>query len=165
MILGDVKLVVMKAVQPDIVVTSPDGEYLIIVEVKFNDTADSKQKAIEQLKHLMASTGCSIGLLVSGERIVLLRDSLERSNGESIGIVGEAMLPDSLLPPADNQWQGNRYLEFESRVQRWLEKLQLVPNVRNLPNDLRGLLDEPVISLLRFGEVRAAGPRWSKVPE
>lgn len=155
----------MKAIQPDIVVTSPDGEYLIIVEVKLNDTVAHNQKAIKQLKYLMASMSCSVGLLIRGERIVLLRDSLKYSNGESISVVGEAILPDSFLPPADDRWKGNPYLEFESRVQRWLEKLKLASNVKNLPNDLRRLLDEPVISLLRIGEVRSAGPRWSKVAE
>ncbi|MBD1866818.1 type I restriction enzyme HsdR N-terminal domain-containing protein [Cyanobacteria bacterium FACHB-471] len=153
----------MTAVHPDIVVISPDGEYLMIVEVKLNDAFTRHQEAIDQLKHLMASTSCSVGLLICGERVVLLRDSFEQSNGESISIVGEAVLPDSLLPPADHQWQGNRYLEFESRVQQWLEKLKLVSSVKTLPNDLGRLLGEPIISLLRLGEVRAAGPRWSKV--
>lgn len=151
---------IMKAAQPDIVVTSPDGEYLMIVEVKLNDR---NQSAVNQLRHLMASIGCSVGLAVSGERLVLLRDSLEKSNGGSIDVVGEARLPNSFLPPADEQWKGEPDLEFESRVQRWLEKLKLTSSVENLPNDLRELLSEPVISLLRLGEVRAARPRWSKV--
>lgn len=161
--LGDVTIAVMAAVQPDIVVISPDGEYLMIVEVKLNDIFARNQETIDQLKYLMASTSCSVGLLICGERVVLLRDSFEQSNGESISIVGEAVLPDSLLPPADDQRQGNRYLEFELRVQRWLEKLQLVSNVKDLPDDLERLLGEPIIGLLRLGEVRAARPRWSKV--
>lgn len=152
----------MKAVQPDIVVISPDGEYLMLVEVKFNDIVARKSIAIEQLRQLMASMNCSIGILVSGEHIVLLRDSFEQSNGASIDIVGEAKLPYYLLPPADNQWEGNPYLEFESRVQRWLEALKLPSSTKKLPDDLRELLGEQIISLLRLGEVRAAGPRWSK---
>lgn len=151
----------METAQPDIVVISPDGEYLIIVEVKLSDIAGN-QSAVNQLKYLMASIGCSVGLVVSGERVVLLRDSLEKSNGESIGVVGEARLPDSLLPPADDQWKGKRALEFESRVQQWLEELKLTSSTENLPSDLKELLSEPIISLLRLGEVRAAGPRWSK---
>jgi hypothetical protein len=153
----------MKTAQPDIVVISPDGEYLMIVEVKLNDNSVGNRNAVNQLRYLMASIGCSVGLAVSGERIILLRDSLEKSHGESINVVGEARLPDSLLPSADEQWKGERGLEFESRVQRWLEKLKLTSSIENLPNDLRELLGEPVTGILRLGEVRAAGPRWSKV--
>ncbi len=153
----------MKTSQPDIIVTSPDGEYLIIVEVKLKDISISVKNAIEQLKHTMASIGCSVGLVVAGDRVILLRDSLEKYNGESIHIVGEAKLPDSLLPPADEQWKGNPAIEFESQVQRWLEKLKLTASTDNFPSDLRNLLSESIMSLLQIGEVRAGGPRWSKV--
>jgi Type I restriction enzyme R protein N terminus (HSDR_N) len=153
----------MQTLLPDIVVTSPDGEYLMIVEVKTNDTGDLDQNAVGQLKHYMSYFGCSVGLIVSGDRVVLLRDSLEKFHGESIAVVGEAKLPTSLLPPADEQWKDIPDLEFESRVQRWLEKLKRPSNVENLPDDLRKLLGEPIMSLLQWGEVRAARPRWSRV--
>ncbi|MCU0547615.1 MAG: type I restriction enzyme HsdR N-terminal domain-containing protein [Oscillatoriaceae cyanobacterium Prado104] len=151
--------------QPDIIVTSQDGEYLIIVEVKLEDSSISNENAIKQLKHTMASMGCSVGLVVAGDRAILLRDSLEKNNGESIYVVGEAKLPDSLLPPADEQWKGKPAVEFESRVQRWLEQLKLTASLDNLPKDLRNLLGESIIILLRIGEVRAGGPRWSKVAQ
>jgi len=154
----------MKTAQPDIVVMSPDGDYLMVVEVKLNDhQMMGNQNAVTQLKQLMASIGCSVGLVISGEQVILLRDSLEKSDGTSINVVGEAQLPDSLLPPADERWNGNRGLVFESRVQQWLEKLKLASNIKNLPNDLRELFGEPILSLLQLGEVRAAGPRWSEV--
>ncbi|EKV03174.1 hypothetical protein Lepto7375DRAFT_5456 [Leptolyngbya sp. PCC 7375] len=153
----------MSKAHPDIVVVSPDGEYLVIVEVKLNDHLPHRQDAIEQLKSLMASMGCSVGLAVTGDHILLLRDSLEKSHGESIAVVGEAMLPDHLLPSADEQWQGNYGLEFESRVQLWLETLKQASSLENLPSDLKQLFSEPTISLLRLGEIRAAGPRWSSV--
>lgn len=156
----------MNTAHPDIVVVSPDGEYLIIVEVKLNDSGSRRQDAIQQLKHLMASIDCSVGLAVTGEHIFLLRDSLEKSHGESIHVVGEAKLPDYLLPPLDStdeQWRGVRALEFEARVQRWLEKLKQTSNLEALPRDLKELLVEPIMSLLRLGEIRAAGPRWSRI--
>jgi Type I restriction enzyme R protein N terminus (HSDR_N) len=153
----------IKTSQPDIIVTSQEGEYLIIVEVKLKNISD--QNAIEQLKRTMASIGCSVGLVVAGDRVILLRDSLEKYNGESIDVVGEAKLPDSLLPPADEQWKGNPAIEFESRVQRWLEKLKLTASMDNFPNELRNLLGESIITLLQIGEVRAGGPRWSKVAQ
>lgn len=154
----------IKTSQPDIIVIGQDGEYLMIVEVKLKDINIGTQSAIlQQFEHTMASLGCSVGLVVAGERVILLRDSLEKYNGESIDVVGEAKLPDSLLPPADEQWKGNPAIEFESRVQRWLEKLKLTGSMDNYPNDLRNLLGESIIILLRIGEVRAGGPRWSKV--
>lgn len=153
----------MKLAHPDLVVTGPDGEYLMIVEVKLNDSHVYHQSLIEQLKKLMASLGCSLGLAVSGEQIFLLRDSLEKSDGESIEVVSQARLPDTVLPVADEQWRGKGAIEFESRVQRWLETLKLTSNLENLPSDLRKIFQEPIISLLRVGEIRAAGPRWSRV--
>ena len=135
----------------------------MIVDVKLSDIVLHKRIAIEQLKGLMLSRNCSIGVLVFGERIILLRDSLEESNGASIHIVGEAQLPYSLLPPADYQWKGE--IEFESRIQRWLEELKFSSSTEKLPDDLRKLFGEPIINLLRLGEVRAAGPRWSKATQ
>lgn len=148
---------------PDIIVVSPDGDYLAIVEVKLNDNSSNRQNVIDQLKRQMFSIGCSVGLAVTGERILLLHDSLEKSHGESIALVGEATLPDHLLPSADEQWKGHYGLEFESRVQRWLETLKQSESTDNLPSDIRQLFSEPIINLLRLGEIRAAGPRWSKV--
>jgi hypothetical protein len=101
---------------------------------------------------------------VAGERVIVLQDSFDDSHGSSIRVVGEAKLPNYLLPPADEQWKGNPYFEFESQVQRWLEKLKLQTNVDSLPDDLRNLFGGRIINLLRFGEIRAGGPRaWSKV--
>ena len=73
------------------------------------------------------------------------------------------MLPEYLLPSADEQWQGHYDLEFESRIQQWIETLKQASSLENLPSDLRQLFSEPTISLLRLGEIRAAGPRWSRV--
>ena len=153
----------MKTSHPDIIVTSPDGEYLMIVEVKLNDVSTHRNNIMDQLKGSMIGFGCSIGLLVAGERVIVLRDSFDDSQGSSIRVVGEARLPNYLLPPADEQWRGNLYLEFESQVQRWLEKLKLQTNVDSLPDDLRNLFGGRIINLLRLGEIRAGGPRaWSK---
>jgi hypothetical protein len=136
----------------------------MLVEVKSNATGLRARDAIEQLKRTMADFNCSIGLLAIGEKIILLRDSLEKYGGESISIVGEAGLPDSLLPPPDPYWKDHPHFEFEARVQRWLENLRSDLDLERLPEDLKTLLDEgSIVPLLRMGQVRAAGPRWSKV--
>ena len=154
----------MNIVRPDIIVTDPEGEYLIVVEVKYGDRI-SDASAIEQLRRLMASMGCSIGLAVVGgqsnSRIALLRDSFEKDNGESIDVVARATLPDSLLPPLEEKWRGSREIELVSRVQSWLEKLKLSSNSEDLPKDLKEVLKEPVLNLLRIGEIRAGYLRWS----
>lgn len=152
----------MNTAHPGIVVIDPDGEYLIVVAVKDSDSLSHRQSAIEQLKYLMTSIGCSVGLAIVGDYIFLLRDSLEKSHGESITVVGEARLPEHLLPSTDEPWRGKHSLEFESRVQLWLEQLKQIPSLENMPNDLGELLSEPIMSLLRLGEIRAAGPRWSR---
>lgn len=154
----------MKIIQPDIVVISPDGEYLMVVEVKLLNTKSSyDQDLIDQLKYIMSSIGCSVGLLIFNENIILLRDSLEKLHGESINVIGEARLPNSLLPPPDELWKGKPGLELESQVQRWLEELKSSSSIENLPKDLQELLGESIINILQLGEVRAASPRWSKV--
>jgi hypothetical protein len=145
----------------DISVVSPDFEYLMIVEVKLQDSHMSS--AIEQMKYLMASTNCSVGLVIAGERIMLFRDSLEEYNGISIYLVGEAKLPNSLLPSIDRIWQNeNSSLEFLLRVRSWLENLKIPDNVDKLPNDLRALFSASIINLLRWGEVRAGSFRKIK---
>jgi hypothetical protein len=154
----------MKTSRPDIIVTSPDGEYLMIVEVTLNER--NLDSAVEQVKYLMGDFDCSVGLVVAGDQIVLLRDSLEKYNGASAHIVGQAKLPNFLLPPADEQWKINRTrneFQFGLRVQRWLEQLKHNANIDNFPDDLKALLGNQIINLLSFGEVRSGGPRRSNV--
>ncbi|MGD1930572.1 MAG: hypothetical protein ACFB12_16840 [Leptolyngbyaceae cyanobacterium] len=153
----------MQTIQPDIVVTDPDSGYLMVVEVNLSDSDHCVNQAIAHIKRLMTAVDCSMGLVVAGERLVLLRDSLELANGESIKMVGEAKLPNSLLPPADEQWRGHPHLEFESKVQGWLENSKLTSNVDQLPDDLKELFSASVMNLLRLGDIRAGGPRWRKL--
>jgi len=146
---------------PDIIVVSPDGEYLMLVEIKL--TSRSIDYAFEQLKQYMVALGCSNGLLICGETVMLLRDSLEQADGSSIRVIGEAKLPEMLLPPTTAQFKQQAGWEFASRVQQWLEGLTLTVNVQQLPEDLQQLLSEPILNLLRVGEIRSGGPRWSQV--
>jgi hypothetical protein len=147
----------------DILVKSPDGEYLLVVEVKTKNHQQMVRYALDSIRRAMVSFDCSLGLVVAGDRVILLRDSLAEYNGASIEVVGESRLPLELLPPADPQWQGQEAIEFESRVQNWLEGLKIQANVDKLPADLKILLNESVIFLLNWGEIRAAGYRWSKL--
>jgi hypothetical protein len=153
----------MQKHRPDIVVVSPDGEYLVVIEVKPDEGRSSQQEVVHQVKSWMASMGCSVGLAIVGEHIFLLRDSLEKPRGESIALVGEAKLPDDLLPLADESWRGEHSFEFAARVQRWLEELKFPSSAHAFPADVENLLGESIINLFRIGEIRAAMPRWSRV--
>ncbi|MDS3859952.1 hypothetical protein RIF25_03930 [Thermosynechococcaceae cyanobacterium BACA0444] len=154
----------MNTAHPDIIVVSPDGEYLIVVKVKLtNGNHLQDVDALEQLKSVMASFGCSNGLLVTGNFIFILRDSFEKSHGESIYLVGKAKLPEFLLPSVGEQWQQERAMEFELRVQQWLEHLKQPSSLQMLPKDLRTLLEGHIINRLRFGDIRAARLREVRV--
>jgi len=151
--------------QPDIVVVSPDGEYLLLVLLKLTSSIDRglDRFLIDCLKHYMVALGCSNGLLICGATVMLLRDSLEQSDGSSIRVIGEAKLPDALLPSTKNQSPVNIGWEFETRIQEWLEGLTLTANAQQLPEDLQHLFSESILNLLRMGEIRAGGPRWDQV--
>lgn len=149
--------------QPDIIVVSPDGEYLMLVEIKFTSRGvDQASQAIAQLKQYMVGLGCPNALLIWGETIMLLRDSFEQSDGSSIRVIGAAKLPDTLLPPTQNQSPVQAEWEFATRVQQWMEELALTTNVRQMPEDLQRLFSNPILNLLRIGEIRSGGPRWNK---
>ncbi|MFO5439523.1 MAG: hypothetical protein ACLBM4_12885, partial [Dolichospermum sp.] len=79
-----------KISHPDIIVTSPDGEYLMIVEIKPNDVSKQRQYGMNQLQRSMIDFGCSVGLLVAGERGTGLLDSFVVSHGSYSSVVGDA---------------------------------------------------------------------------
>lgn len=148
----------------DIIVTTPDNELLMVVEVKSYSLTDSQMdQAIAQLKQYMLSTACMMGLLVAAERLILLKDSFEQFDGSSITILGEARLPASLLPASEKLW-GHPSLDFEARVQAWLESLQNPLATEALPDDLQDVFNPFVLNILQSGDVRSAGPRWNKMP-
>jgi hypothetical protein len=110
----------------------------------------------------MVGLGCPHALLIWGETIILLQDSFEQSDGSSIRVIGEAKLPEILLPSSQNQSLTQTEWEFETRIQEWLEGLTLTANVQQLPEDLQHLFGESILNLLRMGEIRSGGPRWGK---
>ncbi len=154
----------MNTAHPDIIVVSSDGEYLILVKVQLiNGDHLQDTEALEQLKSVMVAFGCSNGILVTGDYISILRDSFKKSHGESIYLVGKAKLPEFLFPSMDEQWRQERAMEFELRVQQWLEQLKQPSSLQMLPEDLRALLDGQIINRLRFGDIRAAHLREIRV--
>jgi hypothetical protein len=134
-----------------IVVTSPTGDTDVIVEVKLTRDLDA---ATGQLCRYMRRVGVPVGLLVGRETIRLLR---EMYRGEpSVQVIGEfpVALASGLVPSDDP-------VEYEDRVQRWLESLGDGQEVADEP--LRSALLEHVVPAIENGTVRAGGPRRDRI--
>ena len=143
---------------PDIVVVNPNGEYLILVEVKLNTIT---KEAEERLKKLMVSMGCSIGLLISTTQIILFRDSLRELNGQSIQTIESAQLPPNFFHVENKSDTKQWHDELEAKIQQWLEKIQSSVNIDNFSPELQKIL-EYISPLLQIVEVRAAHLRYLK---
>ena len=143
---------------PDIVVVNPNGEYLILVEVKLNTIT---KEAEERLKKLMVSIGCSLGLLISTTHIILFRDSLRELDGQSIQTIESAQLPLNFFYLENKSDTKQRHDELESKIQQWLEKIKSSFNINDFSPELQKIL-EYISPLLQIGEVRAAHLRYLK---
>lgn len=133
----------------DIVVTSPTGHRSLIVEAKLRGTADRIEDATAQLREYMRAIGAEVGLIV-GDTIRILRETYR--GDPSIQVVGEFPIAQAHdLAGTDD------YVDFEDRVQRWLEALRDHALVADEP--LLAALREHVLPSLADGTVRAARPR------
>jgi hypothetical protein len=131
----------------DIVVTSPTGHTDLVVEVK---QVERLEHAATQVRDYMRRVGAAVGLVVGAERILILRETYR---GEpSIQVVG-----DFPLDLAHGLKVSSDPLEFEERVQRWLEMLARTGDQASEP--LLSSLHEHVLPVLADGTVSAAGPR------
>lgn len=131
----------------DIVVTSPTGHRALVVEAKLRGGLD---EATSQLREYMRAVGADVGLVVTRDRIRILR---EMYRGEpSIQVVGEfpTQLADGLAGAVDG-------VDFEDRIQRWLESLR--DQEQSTTDPRLAPLVEHVLPSLAEGTVRAARPR------
>lgn len=143
---------------PDIVIVNPNGEYLILVEVKLNTIT---KEAEERLKKLMFSMGCSIGLLISTTHIILFRDSLRELNGQSIQKIESAQFSPNFFHVENKSDTKQWHDELEAKIQQWLEKIQSSVNIDDFSPELQKIL-EYISPSLQIGEVRAAHLRHLK---
>lgn len=147
---------------PDILVSSPDAHDLaLVVEVQLRD--DELGEAEQQLKRYMFGMRCPLGLLVTPERVRLLRDTYTSYGPESVERVGEypvqGLFEEELAKqPAEND-AAARAFRLEDAVQAWLERLAAGRGLASLSPDLRHVVEEDVLPVLEQGEIRAAGPR------
>jgi hypothetical protein len=138
---------------PDIVVTEPGSSHvLLIVEAKTTQSASSSE---DNLKRYMWEMSCPVGLFASPRSIVLYRNSFTGYTGDSIRRLGEFPSPRSW-----GAFEGSKSgAEFETRVQRWLEKLRRNVPSAEVPTETREALSEFVLPSLINGEIHAGGPR------
>ena len=135
----------------DIVVTSPAGHRTLLVQVK--RYGGGIAEGTSQLRDYMQAVGADVGLVVVPDRIRILRETYR---GEpSIQVVGE--FPIQLADDLAASGEQIDFVDFEDRVQRWLESLR--DHEQTAAEPLRTALIEHVLPSLVEGTVRAARPR------
>jgi hypothetical protein len=141
----------------DIIVTGARSSHpKLVVEVKLRGSIGA---ATAQLASYMAHSGAPFGLVVTGDELLILRDTYRKPAPQSVEGVGPFATDgiDGLRPP---EGEGTRSaIEFVGRVQDWLESLADPDVVARLPEPLRKPVDEYLVPIVEDGEVWAAGPR------
>jgi hypothetical protein len=151
--------------EPDIIVTDPDYlDIALVVEVKLHSRGLDGGEA--QLKHYMFGMRCPVGMLITPRVLRIYRDTFSEYSESSIERVGEFDIADLLdaegIRPAEEAARAAAEFRFASDVQTWLERLAAGSNLAALPPALRAAIEDHVLPALSQGEVRAAGPRWSR---
>ena len=138
------------AFQPDILITTPDGQVMVIAaKVTINDLPRTE----EELKRYMVAMQYPFGLLITPEKGWVYRDFYSSISPASVKRVEEF---DSTriwlrIPPRDGQ-------DFEAFVQQWVEDLADFP-AASLPPQLKDIVQGYLLPAIAGGEVRAAHPR------
>lgn len=125
----------------DIVVKDQDGYTSLVVDTK--QRADLGE-ATTHLADYMKRIGVDLGLLVTPQRLLILREDYRGDLGAKvIGDYPLALGGEALDPVA-----------FEDFVQRWLESLAWKPIDRSTP--LTQALTDIVVPVVKYGTIRAA---------
>jgi hypothetical protein len=103
---------------PDVYVTSGEGDGLALV-AQVKTSGEGLEDAKKQLRHYMLAARCPVGLLVTPERTLILRDTLEDYSEGSISVVGD--YPTGALLRLDVVPTGER--DLEQAVVSWLRSL------------------------------------------
>jgi hypothetical protein len=140
---------------PDIVVTEQgSSQVLLIVEAK---TREAGSESESQIRHYMWEMSCPVGLLVSPRNIIVYRNLFTGYSNDSVEKVGEYSSPSN--------WSGylgrDAGIEFERRVQSWLERLKN-DQTSDLTPEAADAIQQFVVPGLLQGEIHAAGPRMAR---
>ena len=142
----------------DIVVRSKESnEIRLICEAKMY--SEQVETGEARLKQAMARLSCPLGLLFTPNILRVYADRYTSDNPlDSVELIGEfdsrPLLPSSLA-------SGTRNVEeFESAVQKWLERLPQDFSSTTITDDrLRSILGTFVVPAVASGQVSAAAPR------
>jgi hypothetical protein len=154
----------MKSINPDIIITNAEGEYLVILQIKITqgliNSPTNQPHIFDALKATMVALNCPIGVLIINQDITILRDSFEQSNGDSISIANQATIKSLNIPEKDS-YTTNYSLgaEFEDQVQKWFVQLQSESCPYEQQEEASKIFDPLTLSLIRGGEIRAGHPR------
>jgi hypothetical protein len=141
-------------VWPDIVVTNPDSdEVLLAVEVKAGGAGAHLTES--QIKDYMVHQSCPIGMLITPEDSLFFRNRYTGYEPETIQNIGECRTSDLL----DAGSIADPYLV--RRVEQWLENLR-VGSHRPWPSSVLEAMESYVLPAVMSGVIRATGPRWRR---
>ncbi len=145
----------------DIFVTSPEtGHRQLVAEVK--SRAEAMARASDTVTHYMFRMGIPCGLVVAGNVMRVFRSTYETSDVSSVRQVAECTTDGirELEPPnAVDAASPRAALDFEARVQEWLESIQNPWRVHDLPEPVRSVVEEHVAPWVEKGRVHASAPR------
>lgn len=101
----------------------------------------------------MANAGVPLGLVVTLDRVAVLRNRYTGSDPDSIAVLGDYETTGIF-------GSSNSEVVFEAGVRRWLDGLSAGSGWELLPSGLAEVLRDEVVPALRAGAVRTSGPRF-----
>ena len=137
---------------PGLLVFEP-GEVSPTLVVETTASARDVAASREHLRQHMAHAGVPLGLVVTPERVVLLRHRYTSYDANSIVVLADDLVP-GLFGAEGSQ------VSFEAQVQRWLDGLPSGAGWEHLPSSLAAALRDEIVPVLLAGPVRTSGPRY-----
>lgn len=145
-------------VWPDIVVTKPDSpEVLLAVEIKASNAVAQAGEA--QLRDYMVHQSCPVGMLVTSDDTLFLRNPYTAYAPETIQKIGGCRTSELLGSMPDKALVTEQYLI--RRVEQWLENLR-ASSRKSWPSSALEAMESCVLPAVMSGIIRAAGPRWRR---
>lgn len=142
---------------PDILVLANDlPEIRLIAEVK--KRLDDTRAVVRQVALFMRSVHAPLGLIVSADRMIVLRDKYLSNCIDDVEILDDVALGAGAW---DGLSIGEDEATFEGRVQTWLRDLADGVRPRGPQLD-RPVMDDWIRPALQNASVQGSRPRWRR---